>query len=346
MDMHFLKQLNLSQQKILKLTGLGIIVLVILAFVIRLFSSSFSSFMPLRQMMATGGAGVASPGYEVYGDAAEKVSAPMMASLSTRNIAPIPPTAPGSVGGDAEAFEVTRYTGAIETRHLKETCGRIVELKAREYIVFEQANESDHRCEYAFKVERAHVDEVLARVKELQPKELSENIQTIKQQLDDFTSEKDILEKKRASIEKTLGDAIQSYEEIAAIATRAQDAESLAKIIESKLQIIERLTQERLSINEQLDRMDRAKSQQLDGIAYTHFSLSVYENAFVDTQVLKDSWKETIKAFVYDINRVAQDVTVNLIALLFFAAQYLLYFFILLLVMKYVWRAAKYIWKS
>ncbi len=336
---------NFKHVNVLKIAGFAAVVIIVLAFVVRMLGASFSSFMP-KQMGMGEEIGMTSPAFDAYGGASGSTYAPSMPALSVRNIAPMPPASQGSVGGDAEAFEVTRYNGTIETRHLAETCGKILTLKSYEYVVFEQANDSEHQCHYTFKVERAHTEEILAQIKELQPKELSENIQTVKGRLDDFTSEKEILEKKLVSIEKTLGDAIQSYEEIAVIATRSQDAASLAKIIDSKLQIIERLTQERLAINEQLDRLERAKTEQLDQVTYTHFSLSVYETVFVDGQVLKDSWKAAIKEFVYDINLVLQDVTVRLVSFLFFAAQYVLYFFILLFAAKYVWRMANYLWKK
>lgn len=342
--MNFFENLNIKQLQVLKFAGLGVIGMIVLAFVVRLFGASFSAFPSLNRL--GGGATVSSYGYQAADSYARGGTVAGMPELSVRNIAPMPPTEPGSVGGDAEQFEATRYFGTIESRQVKETCGKIAEWKGRDYVVFESSNESDHSCSYSFKVERARAQEILDRVKELKPKDLSENVQTVQRQISDFTSEKEILEKKRASIEKTLEDAIRSYEEIAAIATRSQDAVSLAKIIESKLQIIERLTNERMNINAQLDRLERSKGEQLDQVKYTYFSLNVYENKFVDGQQLKDSWKEAVKTFVRDVNRILQEVTIGLVALVLFALQYVLYFFFALIVVKYVWQAAKYIWKK
>ena len=48
------------------------------------------------------------------------------------------------------------------------------------------------------------------------------------------------LKKKKETIEETLNDAINSYNEIAKVATEARDAESLSRIIDSKIRIIER----------------------------------------------------------------------------------------------------------
>jgi hypothetical protein len=261
----------------------------------------------------------------------------------------MPPTAPGSggtMGSDAEAFEVTTYSGNIQTRTLPETCGKIAALKSRKEVIFENASESDRYCNFVFKVERGHVTEVVRYIKNLDPKDFTENTQTIQRQVDDFTSEVEILTKKKETIEKTLDSATRAYDEITGIATRAQDANSLANIITSKLQIIERLTQERINISEQLDRLSRAKAEQLDRLEYTSFTISVYKDTYIDGEHLKNSWKNAVKGVVYQLNQTIQDVSLNLVTLLLIAAQYILYFFIVLFIVKYVWKTAKYLWKK
>jgi hypothetical protein len=349
--MNFLNQFNTKQVHVLKLMGIGVVAVIVLAFVGRLFGSSFSSLSsPMQRIGYGGGAATAYPATQDYygkmmGGAADTAAMP---ELSIRNInpsiAPVPAEPPA--GNEAEAYEVKNYRGVIETSRLQDTCGKIVALKAASYVIFENAHQSDHSCDYTFKVERSHVEDVLAYVKALRPKDLSENTQTIKRTIDDFTGEVEILQKKKATIEKTLEDATKAYDEITAVATRAQDANSLANIITSKLQIIERLTQERINISEQLDRLSRAKAEQLDRLEYTYFSLAVYENTYLDGDSLKESWKNALRTFVQDLNKIAQDLSITLVALFFLAVQYVIYFFILLIIVKYVWRTAKYLWKK
>ena len=270
------------------------------------------------------------------------------ATLSIRNISPsVPPFAPmpGTPTGDtAEDYEVTEYSAAFESQDKEATCGTIAGLKSRSYVVFLSANTYDGGCNYSFKVKHGNVEEVLALLKKMDPKDLSENTYTIKAQIDDFTSETEILEKKRASIDATLEDAIAAYDEIQKIATANQDAESLARIIDSKIQLIERLSQERININEQLDRYGRAKADQLDRLEYTHFSANVFERLFIDEEGIVDSWKESVRQFFLDINRVAQDLTVNFILLIVLAIQYILYLLLLVFIAKFVWKAVRYIW--
>jgi len=190
------------------------------------------------------------------------------------------------------------------------------------------------------------VQEVIDLVEQLDPKEFSESTYTIKRLVEDYTSETDILEKKKASIEETLEDAISAYDDITGVAARTQDAESLAKIIDSKIGIIERLTQQKININAQLERLARSKAEQLDRLLYTSFTVNITESKYVDATQLKDSWKIAIKSFVRNVNHAVQDMSINLAAFLFLALQYAVYFFILLFAAKYGWRLVRRIWKA
>ena len=287
---------------------------------------------------------VVSSDYYDYG----KGVAQAMPEMSARNASiSRPPTQYGGTTGDnAEEYEVAQYNATIETRKLKSTCTAFDELKKRSDVIFENSNTGDHNCSFTFKVKHESVDGVLAWLKDLRPKNLSENTYTIKNQVDDFTSETEILTKKRESIDDTLEKALAAYDEITRLATNTENADALAKIIDSKIQIIERLTQERININEQLDRLARGKTQQLDQLDYTYFYVNVYENKFIDAEQIHDSWKEAIRGFVQDVNKILQDFTINLISLLLMVALWCLYGLIALFIAKYGWQLVKYIWKK
>jgi hypothetical protein len=138
--------------------------------------------------------------------------------------------------------------------------------------------------------------------------------------------------------------ALAAYDEISVIATRVQDASSLAKIIDSKINLIERLAQARININSQLDTISRSKAEQLDRLDYTYFHVNVSENKFIDGKNLKTSWELALKEFVRNTNQTLQDITINLVGLLLLVIQYLIYLLILLVVAKYGWKFAKRLW--
>ena len=342
------KHLDENQQNVLKVAIIAFITLVIVSVV-------FSSLNTRRAGYPTMSPGVSIYNSTEYGekygyggvayDSSYSEGVMGIPSLSIRNFLPIPPQG-GTTGNNAEEFEVTDYNASIETRTVDDTCGEVSSWKAKSYVIFENSNEYDRGCGYTFKVERAHVAEILNALKALNPKELSENTYTIKQQVEDFTSEIEILQKKLTSIDETLKNAVAAYNSVTALATKVQDVESLAKIIDSKIQLINRLTQERLQVNQELDRLTRAKNQQLDRIEYTYFRVNVYENKYVDFKDLKDSWKNAVKNFIQDINLILQGLTINLLAFVLFVLQYVVYLLIVLLVVKYGWKLAKYIWEK
>ncbi len=345
--MQFPHDFDLRPRNVLKIVGLILIVIVVIALSFRLIGSAVNSLGARTGLSISQEAPVFNESYYAKGVDSYEESASAV-GLSLRNVSPsIPPSPDGpTVGDNAEEFEVTEYNANIETRYLENVCGEIAALKSRADVIFERANEYEKSCSYGFKVKRESVAGILEIIKELNPKELNENTYTIKRLIDDYTSELEILENKMNSIEETLSNAVKTYDDITKIATKVQDVESLAKIIDSKINIIEKLTQERIKINSQMEQLERSKAEQLDRLNYTYFNVYILENKFVDWQNIKDSWVEAVKAFVRDINGVLQDITVNLVALMFSILQYAVYLFIVLLVAKYGWRLIKYVWKK
>jgi len=346
-NMEFFEKYNLKVSKVLKITGLVVLAIVVIVFAFRLIGSSFNPLFQKLGISNISSQGVAS--YDYAGDyKTSEGYGVSQTGLSTRNV-----TTPsfatvnnGTTGDNAEDFEVTEYNASVETRELSKTCAIVIDLKAQKDVIFENSSEYTHGCNYVFKVKHDKVGDVLAVIKNLKPKELSENTYTIKQLVDDYTGRIEILNKKLSSIDDTLKKAITAYDGVTLLATKVQDVESLAKIIDSKINLIERLTQERININSELERIVRSKATQLDRLEYTYFRVNVYENKFIDGGSLGDSWKATVKGFVQDVNQIAQDITINLAVFLLFILKYVVYALILLVIAKYGWQFVKYIWKK
>lgn len=349
--MNFLKKVDITPKNILKFAGLICIAIILLAFVLSIGKSILGSVGNRKMNLSFAPVSTQSVAFDraMPDSYMTKSSAGYaqgeMATLSIRNISPgVPPIYGGSVGNTAEMFEVTDYSATIETRNREDACGRMRALKSFSYVIFENSNESDTYCNYRFKVEKERVSQVLTAIKDLNPKELSENSYTIQEQVNDFTNRLEILENKRASIDETLKTALAAYTDITKLATNNQDTASLAKIIDSKMQTIERFTQESIAVNEQIEYLTRAKADQLDRLNYTYFSVYVYENKFIDRTELADSWKFAFKDFFTTVNKALQDATINVIAFVFLLVPYLLYLFIIIFVARYVWKIGKKIW--
>lgn len=259
----------------------------------------------------------------------------------------LPPIEPTPVAGnDAEEFEVKEYNVRIDSSDLDETCVVFEDLKPLEYVIFENANIYENGCSYTFKVENDRVPEIVKIIEDLDPRSFAENRYTIKKVVENYTSEIEILERKAQVIDKTLEEAIASYDELTNLATTTRDVKTLESILTSKLSIVERLSNERINNASRLERIAKNRAEQLDRLAYTNFYVSVNEVKIVDGQDLKDSWMDTLNEFFDDTNTILQDVSVNLLVLLLLIVQYGIYFIVLVFAAKYLWKLAKYIWKK
>jgi len=273
-----------------------------------------------------------------------KQMAPEKMSLSMRNL--VPDWDGYTAGSDLEEFEVVEYNAYIETGRLEKVCGEIKDLKTKNYVIFENSNENESYCNYTFKVKKDKSEEILAFIKDLKPEELNVNTDSIKRQIQDFTNEEEILNKRLEQIEKTLENAQDAYDEVTNLATNSRDVETLAKIINDKINLIERLTNERMSTLSNLDKLSQLKADQLDRLDYTFFTVSVSETLIVNWKMIKDSWQWELESFVNEFNGMLQGISLKLLSFGTKLLQIAIYLIIALFVAKYGWKFVKFVWKK
>ena len=243
-----------------------------------------------------------------------------------------------------EDFEIKEYSTNIKTSKITQVCKRFSDLKDKSYIIFEISNESETNCNYRFKVEKNKEKEILSIIEGLKPEYLNQNIQTIKRRIDNFETEISILTENLKSIEDTLLNAQSAYDELTILATKKEDTESLAKIIDSKLNLINTLTKEKLTIWSKITRHNKDKNMQLDRLKYSFFNININEDLIINWKNIKQSWKNEMKAFINNLNNMAENLTINLFE---YILQFLLitvYFFISLFLLKIIWFITKKIW--
>src|SRR3990167_7256122 len=210
--MDFLNKYNLKFSTVLKAAGIILVFIILVFLAFKLVGSTFSTVFNKNRVSSSQSPSL---GMEYYdsGLAEKGLSAGGVASdLSVRNMMPVPRAPGGTTGADAEAYEVTDYSSSIEAGDLKKTCAAVSDLKALTYVIFENASQTEKYCNYSFKVAKEHRDEILSAIKKLDPKELTESTYTIKNLVEDYTNELEILTNKRDAIESTLESAIGSYD--------------------------------------------------------------------------------------------------------------------------------------
>lgn len=344
--MKFLKNFDWSAKSIGKVIGVVLLGLVGIAIAVALISFSLRTIFSVSSPRSFDEAyyGKGGGGFVTM----ESASFDGDFSIANSRMGIMPPIpSPGySTGADAEDFEVTTYSGTIETRRLDKTCDTIANLKAMEHVIFEDSNKNDDSCYYRFKVEKDKAEAIVKIIEDLDPEVLNVNVQSIKGRVEGVEDELEILKKKLASVEETLEDAQDAYDEISALATRQQDAETLAKIIDSKLNLIERLSNQRLQIKEQIDRYNEIKSDQLDRLNFTFFDINVFEDLIFDWEEVKDSWKWETKELVRNINDVIQSISLRLVTNLLRLGLGIAYLFIAVFLLKFVWIGVRRVWKG
>jgi hypothetical protein len=341
--MNFFKIADWKKLPIVKIIGIGALLLIGLTIVLWLLgfavrTAFFGAENTPKAFLSNGAPGA--PTAQYRGGIAKGNMA-----LEDFVISPPRPEPGVSTGVEAEDFEVKEFYVSVRTRKLDEKCAIIENLKPRDDVIFENTNRYDRGCSYVFKVKNKSADSVTKIVKSLKPDVFRENIYTIKQSVKRYDDEITIQEKKLVSVEKTLTDASSAYDEVSRLATEVRDAESLAKIIDSKLNLINRLAQERITIKERIDRLTEQKDEQLDRLNFTFFTIDMSEIRIIDLKAIKDSWTAEVQQFVREFNSVIQGITVNLVSFLLRFAQAAIYFLLALFIIKYGWRFTKKIWR-
>lgn len=333
------KNFDWSFKSIAKIIGMILLGIIALTVVISLISFSIKTIFNTGYQNR-------SIDYDYAYDMDEGFGGEMVMQSSKMALMPPTPKPGYSAGNDAEDYEVKEYYGTIQTRKLDDTCAVIADLKSREEIIFESSDKNKDYCNYRFKVINDNAEEIIKLIEDFKPENFNASIYSIKKSIEGYDNELDILSKKLQSIEDTLEEAQKSYDEISKIATRQNDAETLANIINSKLKLIDKLTNERLQTKERIDRYNKNKADQLDRLNYTFFNINVYKDLIFDWKDIKDSWKYESKELIQNINVVFQGISLHLAAYLVRFAQAVIYLFISLFLLKFVWIGVKRIWKG
>ena len=257
----------------------------------------------------------------------------------------MPPMADYYAGNDAQAYEATDYDASIRTRSLARACDSIDTLKTNGAVVFMRAERNDQNCFYSFKVEKERVEGVVEHIDALSPDTFTKRTETIAKTVRDYSGELSALEERMVSLTASLESAEEAYDELVAFAVENGDADALARAIQNKIAFIDRLTQEKLALEHERERMTRAKDDELDRLVYTYFTVSVVEDRIVDLRGMAETWKQSLKDMVAMVNHVLMGVTIGLIGYLFLLAQFALYGFILLVIAKFGWRLVRRVWE-
>jgi len=260
----------------------------------------------------------------------------------------MPPMPYDEGGPDAEDYERRNYNASYQTRKFEETCAAVGALKPLEYVVFDNSNKSEDWCNYTFRADVEHEEEVIAKLKELNPRDFDINTSTIERSIEYSDSELAMQERRLESTQQTLDQAEVAFNGLITKATREGDTKTLSEVINNKISTIDRLTQQLLNTQERIDRLTKGRGEQIEQIEYAHFNVSVSKVTFFDGQQFKDEWKRNIQEMVSEMNATLLALTVGLIAFALGAIQFIVFAAVsvvgIVVFSKIMWTVIKRIW--
>ncbi|MFA6457981.1 MAG: hypothetical protein WCV72_01145 [Patescibacteria group bacterium] len=266
--------------------------------------------------------------------------------LSSSNIMPpIPSPEGGVVDATAEDYEVKTYSANYQPNDKTKICATIIGLKSDPEIVFSNSNEDEQSCSFTFEIPNARAEEIVTLLKNLNPENLSANIYTIQKAVEGTSDQLAILTQKLEQTEATLTEAQASYADLMKLATSSRDITNLTQLITLKISAIEQLAQTKISINQEIEQVQRSRADLLRQIANTTFNVSVYEQKFIDWKQIGDSWKQAIRDFVSSVTDLTQFVSIRLVSFTLYAAAAIAYLAIVFAFLKVLWLLGKKVWK-
>lgn len=327
--MDFFKHFDWSGKSIAKVAAVLILGLVVISIAVSLVGFSVRTVFQSDTAYDRGGYAESMP-----------MAGKMMASDGF-----IPPiNQGGAVDQQAENYEVKTVTVNYRTNKREETCAAVRALKSRKEVVFEFSDDGDESCNYRFKVIKEQEKEVTDLLRKLKPEYFSEQIETIQKSIVEVEDQLSILRKKLDSIESTIADAQKSYDELMALATRKENIDALAKLIDTKLNIINKLSDERTSINDQIQQYAKQRSELQEKLKYTSYNVVVTQDLYFDWKQIAQSWKEQTKMMIQNFNDVLQALSVGLVTFFIRAIQGVVYLAIAIGLLRLVWAMGKKIW--
>ena len=237
---------------------------------------------------------------------------------------------------EASLFEIKRYEIKYQTNKTLALQKKIKILKKKPYVLFDKYDESKSKSSYILKVKRAYSKEVLSFLEELSPTKIHLYVENIKKSIDASVNKEKLLKEKLSKLEIILNDATQSYTKLLILAQEKNDIDALTKLVELKIDTLNRLTNEKNSILSQITTLTRKKKELFERLNYVIFKVVIDEFLYIDMENLKNSWKYDIKALISNFNSLIQSLTTTLFSFMLKLAKFFIYFIIMLFILKLI----------
>lgn len=255
-----------------------------------------------------------------------------------------PEPAPSEYTADLESFETTSYSVTARTRDFDPLCAELENLKADEAIHFKYLNTAINNCRATFYVEESKVDATIDIFSSFAGIEISRNTESVTRHRQQLQSQTEILQQQLASVQRSLTSAEIQFDELADFARQSKDAASLSEAIRYKLQNIDTLTQRKINLTNQLNRLYQQAADLKDRLDVVQFDVSINRSYPIyserDSQKWESAWEELKDAYT--------DTLINLSAFfgvfLLWGVQTVIYLLVSIVILRGLWKFVKLLW--
>lgn len=257
---------------------------------------------------------------------------------------PIPE--PDTGYNNLEAYETTDYNISARTRQFDEFCSSVRALKIQDQFDFRNISETSNHCSATFYTEEEHVGTVLATFEQFSGVDVNRNTNSVTRQRDRLESQTDILQQQLASVERTLAAAETDFDSVIAIARTEGNASELANAIRQKLQMVDSLTQRKINLTSQLSNLYRQAQdleERIDAVQfYVSASPVIHSSPGEHERKWANAWHELTDAFTQTLIGLTTGLGIFLLAVI----QYGVYILIVIVILRYLWKFLRKLWKA
>lgn len=252
---------------------------------------------------------------------------------------------PGSISR-LENYETTNYTITARTKQFDSLCEDVENLKANPDIDFKFINSSTNNCQAHFYADTEIAESVLETFTAFSGVEIKRNTESVTRHKDYIESQTIILEQQLSTVERSLSAAERQFDEIADFARQSKDAATLSEAIRYKLENIDTLTQRKINLTAQLDRMYQEAAELSERIGVVEFSVSIYRSNPIYPNRYSQKWDAAWNELKDQFTETAIGLTTVFVIFILWAVRITIYLLVVLLLARVLWKVGTILWQK
>ena len=319
------------QNKFIKFAGIGLLILVVLYIIIvgitsflatstGLSSNDFSYSIP-RGGIGGGTNGMSAPALDGY-------------TMESESSYYMPTPAPSEYTADLEKYETTAYSVTARTKQFDEVCDMLTSLKSDTQVHFKSLNESTNNCRATFFVDENKASEVLNNLTAFSGVEYTRNTVSVTRHRQQIQSQTDILKQQLASVQRSLTAAETQFDEIADFARQNKDAATLSQAINQKLNNINNLTQQKINLTSQLNRLYQQAADLNERMDVVQFDVNINRSNPIYVGKYEREWEAAWENLKDTYNQTLINLSAFFGTFLLIVLQGIIYLLVLIVVLR------------